>query len=303
MSVEATIATYEAFGELQALLAGVPEKRRPSLPRAQLVALYLAHRYHPKRGYVDETAEQIQEATLVSNGTVRNVLRALDEIGWWVVVRSGNQHRGSQRVPGFFDPEHREPDPAMRNNGIDGEHREPDPANHLGSNITSIASLTPRSEHPVDNRASRGTDRASRGTPPVHREPDLATPRPRIYPRAVNKSSTTLTRAANTPDEDDRQLATTWITNHLHHNRWTIRNPQAVANAIRPAIIELIAHHRAAGTDPRPDLNTNWPVAPEHRWPPHPRLDTPDLDAWHQPHTPTSITRLHDHIAQLGLAQ
>lgn len=160
MSVDATNATYRAFRELAVLLPTVPPRRRPSLANAQVVALYLAHRYNPQKGYVDETIAQIEAATLVSNGTVRNALRALDEIGWWVVVSSGNRYQAARRVPGFIDVE-----------------RESDLAVKSTENITYSASLTSRSNTDTQKSRARGSDTYSASYTPLEREPDLAHPR------------------------------------------------------------------------------------------------------------------------------
>ena len=159
MSVDATNATYRAFRELAVLLPTVPPRRRPSLANAQVVALYLAHRYNPQKGYVDETIAQIEAATLVSNGTVRNALRALDEIGWWVVVSSGNRYQAARRVPGFIDVD-----------------RESDLAVKSTENITYSASLTSRSNTDTQKSRARGSDTYSASYTPLEREPDLAHP-------------------------------------------------------------------------------------------------------------------------------
>lgn len=91
---------------------------------------------------------------------------------------------------------------------------------------------------------------------------------------------------------DNDELATTWIRNHLDHKRHDIDNPGAMANWLRPKVLEVIARAHELGHDPRFDLYEEWPVAEEHRWPGAP----PDHDYDTTPET--AVTALHQKLAQ-----
>lgn len=159
MSYQATQATWAHTDTLRQSLRAVPEHRRPSFERAFLVAAYLADKHQAKRGYVDETIAQISEVTLQSIATVKNVLRALDDIGWWVVQSSGNRHQAARRKPLFLRLE----------GEVDLADENPDPESQTAS------STQPPSE-PVDNSRGLGTDTYTARYGGLEGEVDLAHP-------------------------------------------------------------------------------------------------------------------------------
>ena len=189
MSIEATTTTFDRLRELPELLQAVPERRRPSVQNCALVALLLADRMRDRKGYVDETVEQVMDVLPMSKATVTNSLYALDRIGWWKREAKGNHRSGTRRTPGLL-AEHRGADPTEQHNGADPtelddehrevgdaaswgstpsivryghEHREADPTPpHPPHPVTPISS--PRDELPdlvIDSIARHRTDRAA----------------------------------------------------------------------------------------------------------------------------------------------
>lgn len=137
MSIEATTTTFNRLRELPELLQAVPARRRPSVQNCALVALLLADRMRDRKGYVDETVEQVIEVLPLSKATVTNCLYALDLIGWWRREAKGNHRGGTRRTPNLL-AEHREADPTEPHGGADltmpdGEHREVGDAASWGS--------------------------------------------------------------------------------------------------------------------------------------------------------------------------
>lgn len=137
MSIEATTTTFDRLRELPELLQAVPERRRPSVQNCALVALLLADRMRDRKGYVDETVEQVMDVLPLSKATVTNSLYALDLIGWWKREAKGNHRSGTRRTPGLL-AEHRGADPTEQHDGadpteLDAEHREVEDAASWGS--------------------------------------------------------------------------------------------------------------------------------------------------------------------------
>ncbi len=167
MSIEATSTTFNRLRELPELLQSVPERRRPSVQNCALVALLLAERMRDRKGYVDETVDQILDVLPLSKATVTNCLYALDMIGWWRRQAKGNHRAGTRRTPGVLAG-HGEVDPTTQHDGADptepdGEHREVDAPASLGSTPSIVrygtqhreVDLTPpHRPHPVTPTSS-----------------------------------------------------------------------------------------------------------------------------------------------------
>lgn len=116
MSVREVSAVLELGAEMPELVGQIDVKRRPNWQATLLVALLLADRFRPRRGYVDETVEQITSCVPV--GDARPILKALHELDVWTVSRRGGNGQGTRRVPGrrltalLAGPDHRGADPA-----------------------------------------------------------------------------------------------------------------------------------------------------------------------------------------------
>jgi hypothetical protein len=191
VSIEVTTATFNRLRELPELLQSVPERRRPSVQNCALVALLLADRMRDRKGYVDETVDQILDVLPLSKATVTNCLYALDMIGWWTRQAKGNHRAGTRRTPAVLT-EHGEADLTMQHDGADptqpdGEHREVGDAASLGSTPSIVrygtqhreADLTtPHHPHPVTPTTS-SSQRTS------EQELDRAIPPRRRTPRSI----------------------------------------------------------------------------------------------------------------------
>lgn len=131
MSTTVLTATYRNLPGLRAAIESRQwGKHKPAWGSTVSVCLLLADKYRDSRGYVDETVQQIAEALVLTDGAVRDVLAALDAVGFWVKVTKGNQHRGTRRRPGF-DVEAPRGNPAEHDEGasrgnpaeLEAEHR------------------------------------------------------------------------------------------------------------------------------------------------------------------------------------
>lgn len=101
MSNSLRAAAYELGPRMRQLLEGVPVERRVAPERAHHVAVLLADRYQDRRGYVDETVDQIEKCCAF--GSVKRILQALHEANIWRRVdghRGGSRAAGSRRIPG-----------------------------------------------------------------------------------------------------------------------------------------------------------------------------------------------------------
>jgi hypothetical protein len=83
--------------------ANLPRNRRVSAEAIAEVGAQLAYRYDPaRRGYVDETVDQLADDLGIPRTKVLRVLPVLDALGLWVVTRRGGSRDGyaSRRIPG-----------------------------------------------------------------------------------------------------------------------------------------------------------------------------------------------------------
>jgi hypothetical protein len=75
-------------------------KHTPRLDKATAVAAYLGVRQWRKRGskidICDESLRQISDATAISVGSIQDVLRFLEKIGWLETIKAGG---GRDRRP------------------------------------------------------------------------------------------------------------------------------------------------------------------------------------------------------------
>lgn len=236
-------ATYPELPRLQQAIAGIPARRRPSWSNTVAVALLLADRFQDQRGYVDETVEQISEAICLSVTTVRTVLSALDQVGFWVRAAKGNQHRGTRRTPGFTTM-HRGPDPAEQT----VEHRGPDPT------------MLPTEHRGVGRAASRGSAPSIAGWTAQHRGSDPATPHTSTY-----------THTSSSLDDDIRKH----LDRHIDHNRHLIDNEHAIRCSQYPRMRDVALEAHELGDNPLEVLEQLWPT---HTDP----ADDYDPVTWHQ---------------------
>ena len=99
MSHEAYEAVVAAAPALRKALDQVPQHDRPSFEAAYLIALRLADKYRPHRGYVDETIPQLREF-VADAFDPRDACQALHTIGMWVVTKRGSAGHGTRREVG-----------------------------------------------------------------------------------------------------------------------------------------------------------------------------------------------------------
>jgi DNA-binding transcriptional ArsR family regulator len=83
--------------------ADVKRNRRVSAEALAEVGRQLAWRYDPtRRGYVDDTTDQLAEAIGMSPTKVERCLPVLEQLGLWMAIRRGGSRDryGSRRIPG-----------------------------------------------------------------------------------------------------------------------------------------------------------------------------------------------------------
>lgn len=236
MSITVLTATYQHLPSLRGDINSRDwGKHKPGWAPTVAVCLLLADRYRDSRGYVDETVGQIADALVLSQGVVRDVLAALDAVGFWVKVSKGNQHRGTRRRPGFEpgasrdiprsdEGEHRGADPAV----LDGEHRG------------------------IDDGASRDNDPSIAGLTPEHRGADPATPHSSPHSSPTTSSSR-------------RRRIRNHLDAHTAYDPFLrIDNPAAVARAEYANALAVVEEAEEFGEDPWAALEAAYPTrAPE----------------------------------------
>jgi hypothetical protein len=232
VSIEATSTTFNRLRELPELLQSVPERRRPSVQNCALVALLLADRMRDRKGYVDETVDQILDVLPLSKATVTNCLYALDMIGWWTRQAKGNHRAGTRRTPAVLT-EHGEADLTMQHDGADptqpdGEHREVGDAASLGSTPSIVR---------------YGTQ---------HREADLTTPH---HPHPVTPTT------SSSPDLR-RQIRSHLAAHTAFDPFLKIDNPRSVAHAEFPNACAIADEAIEFGDDPLDALEVVYPTRP-----------------------------------------
>lgn len=98
-----TVVTAEMLERAQ---QSMPPKQRPSRRNLELVGMYLAQSFIDRRGYTEETQQQIAEGlhNVITVDGVSLAQRAMDNAGLTVVVRQGAPGHGTRRVFSFHDP-------------------------------------------------------------------------------------------------------------------------------------------------------------------------------------------------------
>ncbi len=164
MSNEALNTLRQRPAELRELLVGVDAHDRPSYDKAYIVLGYLADRLRPRprRGYVDETHDQIAEATGLKKRSVETCLRAFDAIGITVVIRPAQPGSAPRRTIPFLDPERSRADPRA----FQRERSRADPCAFQSATVTG--------RDPERSRVAAERSRADPCPPPVFPPEDLS---------------------------------------------------------------------------------------------------------------------------------
>lgn len=162
MSNEALNTLRQRPAELRELLAGVDAHDRPSYDKAYIVLGYLADRVRRARGYVDETHDQIAEATGLKKRSVETCLRAFDAIGITVVIRPAQPGSAPRRTIPFLEPERSRVDPRA----FQRERSRADPC--------AFQSATVMGSDPERSRVAAERSRADPCPPPVLPPEDLS---------------------------------------------------------------------------------------------------------------------------------
>ena len=83
----------------------IDDKHRPTIIAMELVGQYLATTQRDKKGYCDESHNQIREGLhkVLTLDQVKVALRALDYPGLWQIVKPGGKNAPTRRVLSSFD--------------------------------------------------------------------------------------------------------------------------------------------------------------------------------------------------------
>lgn len=232
MSNKVMNATYRILPDVREAISGLPARRRPSWPNTVAVCLLLADRCRDESLFCDETVGQVASTLCISENTARTVLDALHQVGMWVRLDKGNQHRGTRRRPLFY-VEHRGANPSKP----DGEHRGSDPAvlepEHRG----------------VDDGASWGSAPSIVGYGAQHSGADPTTP-----------PTTTYNHQSSSRD-DDEQVVYRHLRAHCDTKAHDQHAPMAVLRSQLPIALAVYREARdELGEDPAAALERMWPT-------------------------------------------
>jgi hypothetical protein len=230
MSLSATVATFDLLPTLQKRLGEIDAAHRPQYAKVALVALLLADRHREGREWANESVSQVSAALGLSERTVRTCLSALDELGIWVRVGSGNRHSPAKRVPRFLyddDDLERQADPSPC-----------DPATATGQAVT-VGNLERQVEAP------RATGN-----------------RPRATGQPVDTPTDTPTTTPSLSERDDHRLVREHLEAHVAWNGFLMDDAAAIRRSQRRRMFEVVADAREFGDDPREALEKSWPTGP-----------------------------------------